>query len=1612
NGYNQSTYIQIDALDKSGVDTLWINITYPNGTSIEDFMNPSDLSSARYWYYLNDTNLFGDYNVTVYGNDTYGWNSSISKILRVAVNTTITIETQYNIYYINDTVYLASSNIQNTGSSNFTSYLLMQIERYNPDTLQWELNETIINETDPRTINSSDTVYLDTIWNNAGGWDTHNKCGGDYRVYVAFTDIYGNVLRNDDGSYLNATYPFELRNDTGIPAINEVNVTPSESGYGQIVNITANITDDQGILMNWIEIVYPNSSTVTYNMTNVTPEIFYLEFNDTWYRGDYNFTIYVYDIDSNYDIYSGQFTVSATIQLNLSVAYDTYYENDIVTLTPYNWWDETWHYRIPVVLYTGYTQRDPHFVVKHFVNFTDILLRWNITADLDRTSMRIINGSGYEVESDVVRWFDDGGAMVRWRLGIDTMLDKATNYTYYIYFDTVDHGIKGTPDYIYNMPDEFVVCSACYAQAYRIGYSHYNGSFYGWQENDIGADVRRADVADFDNDGDYDFVISDSTSNTYRFYKNTGDGNFANAFSALNPYDSWGGMCHGDFNEDGLMDLAVEHYDGSDQGRVYLLINQGNWIFNAVDTGIDAGSGSSRNMGCGDFNGDGHIDIAAGTYNRPVKLLLGDGTGGFTDAGTISSMNHDAHGFFEFDYDQDGDLDLIVQGRYYYLHLYINNGDGTFTEQSLDGSVLDLNVWADGSVWDVDNDGYPDMTRGDWSDPAEFRVNWGDPSNPYWFGSATIIKQFAASGTNDRMKDCKMPEYPHTIKIYDLTPSRRPEFNTSEEPSIAAALDSKKHTVYVFARIEHWENLPPWNWVAVDTVLNNVKADIDPQWPLEISQIWLDAGGWNTTTGSGNYRVYLELRDKYGNNLTNDDGAVLTDTSEFTVTSDTEPPVILNYDVYPDLTGYGHNITVDFNITDGSDIDTVFVNISYPNGTVMNAVPSIEYIYEYLNRRTYWMKYIFNDTWPPGDYNFSVFAVDTKGYAVQTGVNTSYVYSNASLSLNTTHYAYPWETIINLTNSHIINSGSTPIGFYLALVVQNWTGSSWETINETLNETYMRILQPGESLDLVPIWTSYGAWNTSYNAYGDYRLLLSLENPSGYVLRNETLEFLNRTRNFTIVSDTDPPVIENITATPDVSGFGSNVTLTFDITDNGNLAWILLNITIPENVSQQETLPVYKGRHTYIYNNTWFQGIYNATIFANDTSGNNITSWITFMVDVNVSMNVSTPKDSYYHNQTVMLTSPYEWWNTSWHYRLPLKVNATDFNRSSHNMFVIELINFTDLFAYFGYTATFDVNSTRVIEYYENTSLRVYNDSYSDYRKYEIPYKVYQVDNFDQVTNAAYKIKWKIDGDIRANHERIYMIYFDMEENGLKPAHDPYPSFYPDDIYAMTARYDDVNEYLKLQSGTLSSPVAWSIDEGNDGRDVAVADFDNDGDYDVVHGASGTVFLAENDGDLTFTSQGAVSPLVYLESSVVSGFAAADYNLDGNDDFVVSGDNDVFKLFLGYGNGTFNYMDLSGTGAYYALAKDAADFNNDMKPDFATIRSSDGRVHVYLNDGTANFTIISGVDTPSTRSYCLAAGDFDEDGYADIIVSNYATSADFLLYRGYGNGCFDPSYTT
>jgi hypothetical protein len=108
-------------------------------------------------------------------------------------------------------MYRNQSKIKNTGSTAIKGYLLIQVQFYETGkgvAPRWVVDNDTVNETSPRTINSGSQLALDTIFNGKIRVSNLQHGAGTYRVYTAFRDPEGNILKTNSGIELKAWWQF------------------------------------------------------------------------------------------------------------------------------------------------------------------------------------------------------------------------------------------------------------------------------------------------------------------------------------------------------------------------------------------------------------------------------------------------------------------------------------------------------------------------------------------------------------------------------------------------------------------------------------------------------------------------------------------------------------------------------------------------------------------------------------------------------------------------------------------------------------------------------------------------------------------------------------------------------------------------------------------------------------------------------------------------------------------------------------------------------------------------------------------------------------------------------------------------------------------------------------------------------------------------------------------------------------------------------------------------------------------------------------------------------------------------------------------------------------
>lgn len=221
--------------------------------------------------------------------------------------------------------------------------------------------------------------------------------------------------------------------------------------------------------------------------------------------------------------------------------------------------------------------------------------------------------------------------------------------------------------------------------------------------------LRYSSVAwvDFTNDGKLDLMIAGLDRNgfvTTRLYVNQSniltESSSQSVIAIRNGAVSWG-----DFNGDGLPDLAVMGLNDQGLRAANVYINRNGLLIESSDIHLLGVYGGD--LAWGDYDGDGHVDLAISGWDENWNAVL-DIYHNNALRGTLEktfSLTNSGHGLVGSiawgDYDNDGDLDLAVAGRDEFTNLstviFANNG-ASFTPASEPGLVGVMNgsvAWGD-----------------------------------------------------------------------------------------------------------------------------------------------------------------------------------------------------------------------------------------------------------------------------------------------------------------------------------------------------------------------------------------------------------------------------------------------------------------------------------------------------------------------------------------------------------------------------------------------------------------------------------------------------------------------------------------------------------------------------------------------------------------------------------------------------------------------------------------------------------------------------------------------------------------------------------------------------
>ncbi|TDN87142.1 VCBS repeat protein, partial [Salegentibacter sp. 24] len=225
-----------------------------------------------------------------------------------------------------------------------------------------------------------------------------------------------------------------------------------------------------------------------------------------------------------------------------------------------------------------------------------------------------------------------------------------------------------------------------------------------------------------------------------------------------------------------------------------------------------------------------------------------------------------------------------------------------------------------------------------------------------------------------------------------------------------------------------------------------------------------------------------------------------------------------------------------------------------------------------------------------------------------------------------------------------------------------------------------------------------------------------------------------------------------------------------------------------------------------------------------------------------------------------------------------------------------------------------------------------------------------------------------------------------------------------------------VKLYVNIGAGNYVEPTGMFF-TGVQNSSIAFADIDGNGDQDVLitghdNTYNGIAKLYKNDGSGNF-SKITGTPFMGVQNGAI---AFADVDKDDDQDVLITGAdntyNGIAKLYKNDGSGSYS----ESTGTSLAGVQNGSiafgDVDADGDPDvLITGRWGNSSLNVsaklYKNDGSGNFSEITGTPFTGVQQSSIAFADVDGDGDQDVLItgrssqySNYIAK----LYKNDGSG--------
>lgn len=357
------------------------------------------------------------------------------------------------------------------------------------------------------------------------------------------------------------------------------------------------------------------------------------------------------------------------------------------------------------------------------------------------------------------------------------------------------------------------------------------------------------------------------------------------------------------------------------------------------------------------------------------------------------------------------------------------------------------------------------------------------------------------------------------------------------------------------------------------TFLGSSILDVAPQSQNQTSY------SWDTTGFSGTYDIYVFV-DAIDRIYEKDESNNIALVQIVVLEKGTSIPELSNPLATPNPQENGGYVNITVNVTDDIWVDRVWVNITFPNSTVVNISMNQGGGDKWYNNATYW---------DLGDYTYKIWAKDNIN-------NWNYIGPGVFTIQDTDG---PWLSNLNATPDPQQSGGNVNLTVNVTDDVE--VGKVWANIS----------IPDGTWANVSMIQGVGNEWyyNATYVYPGDYTYT---------VWANDTLGNWGSASDTFAIQDLIPPSITNVTENPNPQQAGKYTNITANVTDNVEVGEVSIDIISVGNFSMSFD----SATGLYFYNASYsIPNTYSYSIWARDISDNWNSSSSSFqIVDIQAPM--------------------------------------------------------------------------------------------------------------------------------------------------------------------------------------------------------------------------------------------------------------------------------------------------------------------------------------------------------------------------------------------------------